>query len=63
MMKNLDCMTPKEEAIELMLKYYRLIPMCTKSFAKQCALIAIRRLIQETGSKYWYNVKKEMENL
>jgi hypothetical protein len=62
-MKNLDYMTPKEEAIELMLKYYKLIPMGTKSFAKQCALIAIRRLIQETGSKYWYNVKKEMENL
>jgi hypothetical protein len=56
-------MQPREEAIELMLKYYKLIPMCTKSFAKQCALIAIRRLIQETGSKYWYEVKQETEKL
>lgn len=59
-------MTPKEEAIELMLKYYRLVPMGTKSFAKQCALIAIETVIlncHEEEEYYWYNVKKEMENL
>lgn len=56
-------MTPKEKAKELMLKYYKLIPMSTISFAKQCALIAIEELICQTGSKYWYEVKKEMENL
>lgn len=56
-------MTPKEKAKELMLKYYKLIPMSTISFAKQCALIAIEELIIQTGSKYWYEVKREMENL
>lgn len=56
-------MTAKEKAKELMLKYYKLIPMGTISFAKQCALITIEELISQTGSKYWYEVKKEMENL
>jgi len=56
-------MTPKEKAKELMLKYYKLIPMATISFAKQCAIVAIDELINETGAKYWYDVKHEMDNL
>lgn len=30
---------------------------------KQCALIAVDELIKETGSKYWYDVKQEIEKL
>ena len=30
--------------------------------AKQCALIAVEELIKETGKKYWYVVKEEIEN-
>ena len=56
-------MKPNDKARELLLKYYKLIPMGTISFAKQCALITIEELISQTGSKYWYEVKKEMENL
>jgi len=54
-------MTPKEQAMELMLKYLSLIPMNTVSFAKKCALIAVNELIKETGSKFWYDVKHELE--
>jgi hypothetical protein len=38
-------MTPQDKAMELMLRYYELIPMNTISFAKQCALIAVDELI------------------
>lgn len=31
--------------------------------AKQSALIAVNELIKETGSKYWYDVKLEIEKL
>jgi hypothetical protein len=34
-----------------------------KIIAKQCALIAVNELIKETGSKYWYDVKQEIEKL
>jgi hypothetical protein len=39
-------MTPKDKAMELMLKYYKLIPMNTVSFSKQCAIIAVELLLQ-----------------
>jgi hypothetical protein len=41
-------MTPKDKAMELMLRYYELIPMNTVSFSKQCALIAADELISFT---------------
>jgi len=41
-------MTPKEKAMELMLKYYKLIPMNTVSLSKQCALITADELISFT---------------
>jgi hypothetical protein len=41
-------MTPKDKAMELMLKYYKLIPMNTVSFSKQCALVAANELINST---------------
>ena len=31
--------------------------------AIQCALIAVDELIKETGAKYWYDVKQEIEKL
>jgi len=31
--------------------------------AKKCALITIDELIKETGSKYWYTVKLEINKL
>lgn len=31
--------------------------------AKQCALITVNELIKETGSKYYYYVKQEIEKL
>jgi hypothetical protein len=62
---------PKDKAMELMLRYYELIPMNTVSFAKQCALIAVDELINFTlpssefgGSitdntvEYWKEVKQ-----
>ena len=65
-------MTPQDKAMELMLRYYELIPMNTISFAKQCALIAVDELIIEENrynngsfypSKYWKEVKQEIEKL
>ena len=43
-------MTPQDKAMELMLRYYELIPMNTISFAKQCALIAVDEIISEYQS-------------
>ena len=65
-------MTPKEKA-EALVNSYRTILMnedtecgneilCT-SIAKQCALIAVNELIKEIRSKYWYDVKHEIENI
>jgi hypothetical protein len=31
--------------------------------AKQCALTTVNELIRETGSKYYYDVKSEIEKL
>jgi len=61
-------MTPADEAYELIQEFYPNVQWklgqedCLK-IAKQCALITVNRLIKETGSKYWYNVKKEIEKL
>ena len=59
-------MTPKEKAEELFEKMYQYQwRKDTIEFrnAKQCALIAVDELIKETGSKYWYDVKQEIEKL
>ena len=52
---------PKDKAMELMLRYYELIPMNTVSFAKQCALIAVDELITQVNYlhiEYWKEVKQ-----
>lgn len=59
-------MTPKEKAIELVDKMYQhQWRKDTIEFrnAKQCALIAIDMLIEVTGSRYFYEVKQEIEKL
>ena len=52
---------PQDKAMELMLRYYELIPMNTVSFAKQCALIAVDELIKQVNYlhiEYWKEVKQ-----
>ena len=67
-------MTPKEKAKDLVEIYvdvnefYNLqnnnkVVVRNYNFGKQCVLIAVNELIKETGSKYWYNVKQEIENI
>ncbi len=52
-------MTPKEKAKELFEKMYNEIQPNElgkdQESAKQCALIAVDKLIKETGSKFWYD--------
>ena len=31
-------------------------------FSQQCALITVAKLIKETGTKFWYEVEKEIES-
>jgi hypothetical protein len=63
-------MTPKEKAFDLFRDMEFEIPYTqdptepqSDYIAKQCALIAVNELIKETGSKYWYDVKQEIEKL
>jgi hypothetical protein len=59
-------MTPKEKAEELVDKMYQhQWRKDTIEFrnAKECALIAIDMLITVTGSRYFYEVKQEIEKL
>jgi hypothetical protein len=61
-------MTPKEKAIELVKSCNDLAKDFTRGvsmneFSKQFALFTVNELIKETGSKYWYNVKSEIEKL
>lgn len=55
---------PKEKAEELINKYLLLVPKefggMDINLAKQCALILVEELINVTGSKYWYEVKREI---
>lgn len=57
-------MTPKEKAKELFDKmYWHFRTLADTDICKQCALIAVDELIKETGSKYWYDIKQEIEQL
>ena len=57
-------MTPKEKALELYEKFIFPCWECNEfAKAKECALIAVDELIKETGSKYWYDVKLEINKL
>jgi hypothetical protein len=52
-------MTPKEKAKELFFIFYEI--GIDQYDTKQCVLIAVNELIKETGSKFWYDVKREIE--
>ena len=55
-------MTAKSKAIQLIDKFDSATEYILPSrFAKKCAVIAVEELIKETGSKYWYDVKREIE--
>lgn len=66
-------MTPKEKAIELVNQYDETLTYLeSKSKAKECALIAVDELIEQENkynngsfypSKYWKEVKQEIEKL
>lgn len=70
-------MTPKEKAIDLVNKFEPYVIRYTQDdvvgylnqetpifeYQKQCALIIVNELIKETGSKHYYEVKKEIEEL
>ena len=61
-------MTEKEKAIELVNSCNDLAKDFTRGvsmneFSKQFALLTVSELIKETGKKYWYDVKSEIEKL
>jgi hypothetical protein len=60
-------MTPKERAQSLLSEYLNISEIKnskhSNSLAKHCALIAVSELIKTTGSRYWYDVKAEIEKL
>ncbi len=61
-------MTPKQKANELYEKIYLTLPNKVNNkvsdfTARELAQIVVNELIKETGSKYWYEVKKEIINL
>ena len=58
----------KEKAIELVNSCNDLAKDFTRGvsmneFSKQFALLMVSELIKETGKKYWYDVKLEIEKL
>lgn len=59
----------KEKAIEIFDKHYSYLKANlmydeeAKEDAKQGGLITINELIKETGKKWWYDIKLEMEKL
>lgn len=61
-------MIPKNKAIELVNSCNELAKDFTRGvsmneFSKQFALLMVSELIKETGKKYWYDVKLEIEKL
>ena len=61
-------MKPKEKAIELVNSCNDLAKDFTRGvsmneFSKQFALLTVSELIKETGKKYWYDVKLEIDKL
>ena len=61
-------MEAKNKAIELVNSCNDLAKDFTRGvsmneFSKQFALLMVSELIKETGKKYWYDVKSEIEKL
>jgi len=63
-------MTEKAKARELINSYtkillnakYRVSGLVIGSITKECASIIADQMIEETKAKYWYDVKREIEN-
>ena len=57
--------TPKTKALEIVTDYTMLLKGTTNSASiiKSCAIRVTDELISVTGSKYWYDVKSEIEKL
>ena len=65
-------MTPKEKARDLWANFLGCLIRTSNTYvdngfieeqAKQCALILTKEMIEETRTKYWYDVKQEIEKL
>jgi len=63
-------MTPKEKAIELVNKYWKIgeeeyqDTILNWEESKQCALIAVDEILKDTSnSDYWQKVKQEIHKL
>jgi len=61
-------MTPQNKAEETFNQYAnviydRALTVMQYEICKQCALITVNQLIKVTGSKHYYDVKKELEKL
>lgn len=55
-------MEPQEKAKQILNKFWNKFDLFNEE-AKECALVLVDELISETGSAYWYKVKKELELL
>ena len=57
--------TPKAKALEIVTDYTMMLKGTTgsASIIKSCAIRVTEELISVTGSKYWYDVKSEIEKL
>ena len=56
-------MTSKEKAIEIVIKMqFQKEPLMFEQ-AKQCALITADEAAKITGSRYWYDVQREIQKL
>lgn len=53
-------MKPYEKARELIFKMYE--TGIDQYDATQCAIVLAQEMIEETGKKFWYDVKRELEN-
>lgn len=62
-MENLSPLSKANQLVDEMMSpvdEWNKYPMC-RDTAVQCALIAVNHLINETGRKYWYEVKHFLE--
>lgn len=55
-------MQPQEKAKQILNKFWNKFDLFNEE-AKECALVLVDELISETGSAYWYKVKKELGGL
>jgi hypothetical protein len=59
----IDAKLKARQLVESMALHHWVDGICRYEEAKECALIMVNELIKQTGSKYWYDVKHEIEKL